>query len=77
MYNKLDHIVGAYSEDTYRGFSSAITYSCPCGKGYIIEEHRDRNHSVDFLCEECKKVYDLDLSDGTYLWFLKEKKKNG
>lgn len=83
MYNKRDHIVGACCSELANGFGSTVTYSCPCGKGSIIEEHVEcpgyRNHSVDFVCEWCKDLYELDTTDGTYLWFLKERdgKKNG
>lgn len=78
MYDKREHIVGACSCENWNGgVSQSITYSCPCGKGSIVEEHiggtEDPRHSVDFICEECEKKYDIDLSDGTYLWFLKEK----
>lgn len=57
---------------TGSGDTERYEYECPCGKGKIVEEHDNipgfRDHSVILFCEECKKHYIIDTSNGTRNW---------
>lgn len=65
---------GAGSGDT-----ELYEYKCPCGKGTIREEHDNipgfREHDVYICCDECKKKYRLDTSNGVRYWELVEIKE--
>lgn len=71
------------NEETHPGYGAGsgdtecYEYECPCGKGKIVEEHDNipgfRDHSVYFLCKECKEKYELDTSNGVRAWELIKK----
>lgn len=58
------------------GNTELYEYECPCGKGTIREEHDNipgfREHDVYICCNECRKKYKLDTSNGVRNWELVE-----
>lgn len=62
----------------YEGSIERYTYQCPCGKGTIEEQYDNipgfRDHDVYIYCEECKKKYEFDLTNGIRNWQLVKRK---
>ena len=67
-----------YGEDG--GDTERYEYECPCGKGFIFEEHDNvpgsRDHYAYIACKECNKKYFLDMSKGVRYWELKKIKND-
>lgn len=59
------------------GDKERYIFECPCGKGTITESHDNipgfSDHIVWLNCDECKKKYKLDTSNGVRRWELIEK----
>lgn len=73
---KRDYLIEAYCKQNANGTTDTyVAYACPCGKGKITEEHIKDACTVEFLCDECKKNYDLVTTDENGFWFLCEKRK--
>ena len=75
----LDSKISYQDYGVSEGDKEVITYECPCGKGTIVQEHKNapgfKEDNVFITCKKCKKVYEVDVKNGARNWDLKSKKK--
>lgn len=72
-------LVSSLREDT-RGFGAGsgtierYEYECPCGEGYIFEEHDNipgfRDHDVNIVCQKCSNEWEFESGTTTRGWEL-------
>lgn len=82
MKTKLTNSIlkGHVGYGTGSGIIELHEYECPCGKGKILEEHKNipgfEEHVVNICCNECSNKYELITDLGVRSWSLGEKKYN-